>query len=393
VKKLIRVSAPILVLAVGILVVVGLGAAKPEPEKNEDVTRLVSLYVDKVTAEDVAVTVRTQGEVRPKTEIELVPQVSGRVVGLSENFANGAEFQAGSLLLKIEDTDYEFAVVRAEARVAEAQTEVERELAMAQMKEQDFRDGRSTGEPTAFALNQTQVAQARAMLRSAQADLDKARVDMQRTEIRLPFRGRVRERHVGIGQYVTAGATLGRVFSIDTVEVLLPLTDTQLAEVGLPLGYMAPDAQHAPQVTFSAAIGNRTYHWQGRIVRVSAAVDQQTRLIYATAEVADPYGVAADQGMPIAVGLYVTAEIESRAVQSALVMPRMALRNENKVYVINAENRLEIRTVDVLSTSEDRVLVRAGVVAGERVVTSTLPNAVDGMEVEAIFRDSAGKQG
>jgi multidrug efflux pump subunit AcrA (membrane-fusion protein) len=178
------------------------------------------------------------------------------------------------------------------------------------------------------------------------------------------------------------------VFATDIIEVQLPLTDSQLVEIGLPVGYAAPGDGSAPVVDFTAVLGSQEYRWQGRIVRVNAAVDQETRLIYATAEVADPYGVAADRGMPIAVGMFVNAEIEGAASQSALVMPRLALRNENKVYVINAENRLEIRTVDVLSTSEERVLVRAGVEPGERVVTSTLPNAVDGMEVEPISRDS-----
>ena len=128
----------------------------------------------------------------------------------------------------------------------------------------------------------------------------------------------------------------------------------------------------------------------GRIVRVDAAVDQETRLIYATAEVADPYGLGATEGMPMAVGMFVNAEIDGVSEQSAYVMPRLALRNQDKVYVINAENRLEIRTVNVLSTSEDRVLVSSGVNQGEHVVTSTLPNAVDGMEVEPVFRAAQG---
>ena len=124
----------------------------------------------------------------------------------------------------------------------------------------------------------------------------------------------------------------------------------------------------------------------GRIVRVSAAVDAETRLIYATAEVADPYGAGASEGMPMAVGLFVNARIGGVEEQDAIVMPRLALRNDDKVYVINGENRLEIRTVDVISTSADQVLVASGVAPGEQVVTSTLPNAVDGMEVEPLFR-------
>ncbi len=391
VNKLLKASAPIVVLAVGILSVKMLAAAKPEPEKAEDETRLVSLYVDEARSETVKVQVATQGEVRPKTEIELIPQVSGRVVALSESFNAGAEFRAGDLLLKVDDTDYRLALVRAEASVAQAQTELERQLATKDIKEKEWKDNRRNGEdPTPFSLNLTQVAQAEAMLRSAQADLRKARLDLERTEIRLPFDGRVRERTVGIGQFVSAGASLGTVFSTDTVEVRLPLTDTQLVELNLPMGFMAPSYLEAPPVDFSATLGNRQYAWEGRIVRVSAAVDKDTRLIYATAELQDPYGIAAANGMPMAVGMFVHAEIDGVQEQDAIVMPRLALRNENKVYVINAENRLEIRTVDVISTSEERVLVASGVAAGEHVVTSTLPNATDGMEVEPIFRSAQG---
>ena len=367
----------------------GLVAAKPEPEKNDEEIRKLSLYVDSVRSESVRVGVRTQGEVRPKMEIDLIPQVSGRIVAISEQFSDGAEVMPNSLLAKIDDADYQVALVRAEARVAEAQTALERELATAEIKQEEWRDNpRKEQEATDFALNLTQVSQARAQLRAARADLDKARLDLARTEIRVPFHGRVRERNVGIGQFVTAGMPMGRVFSIDTVEVRLPLTDTQLVELNLPLGFTADDLAAAPTVQFSANLGSREYYWTGQIVRIDASIDEDTRLIYATAEVQSPYGTAASEGMPMAVGLFVNADIEGVAEQVAYVMPRLALRNENTVYVINEDNELEIRTVDVLSTSEQRVLVTGGVAEGDQVVTSPVPNAVDGMAVEPIFREA-----
>jgi len=390
VKKILKFAAPVLVLAAGFVIIQVLIAAKPEPEKNNDEARPISLYVDEVKSEVVTLSVRTQGEVRPKTEIDLIPQVSGRIVAMSESFNEGAEFTPDSMLLKIDDTDYRLAAIRAEARVAEAQTELEREQATAKMKAEEWRDGRKDQEPTPFALNLTQVKQAEAMLLSAKADLRKTRLDLERTEIRVPFYGRVRERHVGIGQFVTAGTIVARVFSIDIAEVRLPLTDSQLVELKLPLGYMAEDPLTAPKVNFRAALGDRDFFWQGHIVRIDAAVNKDTRLIYATAEVIDPYGLGATEGMPMAVGMFVSAEIEGIAEQAAYVMPRLALRNEDKVYVINAENHLEIRTVKVLSTSEDQVMVTSGVSQGEHVVTSTLPNAVDGMDVEPVFRESTG---
>jgi RND family efflux transporter MFP subunit len=383
VKKLFKTALPIIVLFLGIGIVQVLVAAKPAPEKKEESQRLVSLYVDEVEADQVKITVEAQGEVRPKTEIELVPQVSGRIVMISDQFQEGAEFGPDTVLLKIDDSDYRLAVIKAEARVATAQTNVEEQLATQKIKEQQWATKGGNAEPTPFALNVPQVNQARAQLASAEAELQEARLDLERTEIRVPFHGRVRARNTGLGQIVSAGMSLGRVFSVDTVEVRLPLTDTQLVELNLPMGFTA-EAGAGPLVNFKAEVGNESYFWQGRIRRVNAAVDQDTRLIYATAEVEDPYGKAAAGGMPMAVGLFVSAEIAGADQRSVYVMPRRALRNEDKVYVINDESRLEIRTVNVLSTSEELVYVTSGVEPGEQVVTSTIPAAVDGMQVEAI---------
>ena len=385
-KKLLKIISPVLVLVVSIGIVQGLSAAKPEPEKKEETQRLISLYVDEVTSDMVTISVQTQGEVRPKTEIDLIPQVSGRIVGISESFAEGAEFDPGETLIKIDDTNYKLAVVRARARVAEAEVGVQRELANAKIKKEHWLDKRNAGEPTAYALNKPQVMEAEAKLLSAESDLKEAQLNVARTEINVPFLGRVREKNVGIGQYVTVGTQLGRVFSTDTVEIRLPLTDSQMAELNLPMGFMA-DAFNAPVVQFSAHVGNREHSWSGRIVRTHASVDPQTRLIYAIAEVEDPYGLGSDNGAPIAVGMFVHADIAGVNSQAALVLPRLALRNANKVYVINDENRLEIRTVEVISTSEETVLVSNGVEVGDKVVTSTIPAAVDGMEVRAITRE------
>ena len=254
-KKLLKILAPVLVLAVSIGIVQALSAAKPEPEKKEEAQRLISLYVDEVKTDTVTISVQTQGEVRPKTEIDLIPQVSGRIVGISESFAEGAEFGPGETLIKIDDTNYKLAVIRAQARVAEAEVGVQRELANAKIKKEHWLDKQNSGEPTPYALNKPQVMEAEAKLLSAESDLKEAQLNVARTEINVPFLGRVREKSVGIGQYVTAGTHLGRVFSTDTVEIRLPLTDSQLAELNLPMGFMA-DAFNAPVVQFSAKVGS-----------------------------------------------------------------------------------------------------------------------------------------
>ena len=383
-NKYLKAAAPVLVLVLGYGVVQVMSASKPAPEKKEEEQRLVSLVYSEAREEAVHLAVSTQGEVRAHTDIELTPEVSGRIVAISDRFAEGAGFEPGDTLIQLDDSNYRLAVARAKAGVEQAEVLLLQAKAAAGIKRQQWLNLNPNKTPTPLQVNQPQVEEAEANLQSAQAELANAERNLARTKIKLPFRGRVARRDVGIGQYVTANTTLGRVFATDRVEVRLPLTDSQLQELDLPMGFVASKNHPAPQVTLSALVGGRQHHWQGRIVRTQAAVDQQTRLIYAVAEVKDPYGKGADDGAPLAVGLFVSAKAESVQERHAVVMPREALRNADKVYVVDQDNHLSIRTVDVLSTSENRVVVAAGVADGERVVISTVANPVDGMEVQPI---------
>ncbi|MCW8127533.1 efflux RND transporter periplasmic adaptor subunit [Microbulbifer halophilus] len=383
-NKYLKTAAPLAVLAVAFGAVQIMSAAKPAPEKKEEEQRPVSLVYSEAREEAVHLAVRTQGEVRPHTEIDLTPEVSGRIVSISENFAEGAGFGPGEVLIQLDDADYRLALARAEAGVAQAEVLLLQAEAAASIKREQWLALSPNKEPTPLQVNRPQVAEAEANLRSARAELADARQDLARTQIELPFRGRVASRDVGVGQYVTASTTLGRVFATDRVEVRLPLTDAQLQQLDLPMGFVATDKKPGPPVTLSTRIGAQRHRWQGQIVRTQAAVDRQTRLIYAVAEVNDPYGIGASGGAPLAVGLFVTAEAESTRERRAVVLPREALRSADRVYVVDGDNRLDIRTVDTLSSSEDRVVVASGIAGGERVVTSTVANAVDGMPVQPI---------
>ncbi|WP_346836679.1 efflux RND transporter periplasmic adaptor subunit [Microbulbifer sp. SAOS-129_SWC] len=383
-KKYLQAAAPVLVLALGFGVVKAMNATKPVPEKKEEEQRLVSLAYAEAREEVVHLSVGTQGEVRPHTEIDLTPQVAGRVVAIADHFAEGAGFEPGETLIQLDDADYRLALARAKAGVATAEVQLLQAQAAATIKRQQWFSVHPNKQPSPLQINQPQVAEAKAKVQSARAELEEAQLKLSRTKVQLPFRGRVIRRDVGVGEYVTASTALGRVFATDRVEVRLPLTDSQLMELDLPMGFVASDKAPGPAVTFSAQVGAKQYQWHGRIVRTQAAVDQQTRLIYAVAEVQDPYGAGASNGVPLAAGMFVSAAAEGVQEHRALVLPRDALRNADKVYVIDADNHLSIRTVEVLSTSESRVVVASGITDGERVVTSTIANAVDGMEVQPL---------
>lgn len=380
-KPLKKILAPLGVVALGIGVFALLQVSKPEPEKSEKEIRALSVFVEPVQRSDVTLNVHTQGEVRARTEIDLVTQVGGRVVAVSPEFTEGGLVEPGKALVTIEDTDYKLALIQAEVRVAEAEVRVQQALATADVARKQLRGDVGA---TALALKRPQVAEARARLKAARADLEQASVNLERTKITLPFRGRLVSTQVDVGQYLSPGTRLGKAFSTDIVEVRIPLTDNQLASLGLPIGYAAGD-EAGRKVRFSARVAGTQQHWQGRLVRLDSSIDRSTRLIYGLAEVIDPYGVnVSEHQMPMAVGLYVDAVIEGQVVDDAYLIPRQALRAGDNVYVVNKEGLLEIREVGVLHSSSSEAVISRGVAQGEQVVISSIRNPIPGMPLAAM---------
>ena len=382
-KKLIKIVAPILMLAAGGGVAMMLDWTKPEPEKKKETSHAPSLLVAQVTRRDMTFMISTQAEVRANTEVDVVTQLGGLVKAVSAEYIEGGRFDENMPLLWIEDSDYKLALKRTKARLAEAnvrlkQVEADAEVARLQLI--------NTKNPSALALKKPQIAEARANLIAAEADMSLARLNLSRTRISLPFKGRLKSIQTNIGQYVTPGTVLARGFATDKVKLRLPLTDQQLAYLDLPIGFVATKG-NAPRVDFKAIIAGKERVWQGRLTRIDASFDEQSRLLYALAEVEDPY--AEKFSMPMAVGLFVTAEIYGRTVDQALVIPRSALRSGNKVYLVDDKKRLNIKTVRVIYKSTNMVVIQSGLEVGQSVVISAVRNPIQGMDVLIMQQDSS----
>lgn len=346
--------------------------ANQKPEETRRPFTPLAVMADYAKRQDVRLTVRTQGEARPQTEIDLVPQVGGKIVYVSPNFIDGGVIRRGETLIRVDPSDYNVAVIRAQSSVARAEQVLAREVAEGEIARQDYQDlGR--GEPSALALRLPQRQEAEAALQSAQADLENAKLQLTRTRVNAPFTGRVRSKSSDIGQFVTPGARLGRIFSTDIVEVRLPFTDADLAKIDLPIAYVARDRASAPPVTLSAVIGGVRQVWEGRIMRTEATYDTQSRALFAIAEVFDPYGEGASvNGVPIAPGLFVDAEIEGKIFENVIIIPRDGLRVENEIYTVDDKGKASIRDVVVLDASPERAVLASGVEAGELVVLSPM---------------------
>jgi RND family efflux transporter MFP subunit len=381
IRKFVTVFGTVGILAGGVFLIMLMGSLRPKVRPEAPVVTPPTVFFTVAAPKSVTLDVFAQGEVRPRTDITLTAQVSGRIVDTSDEFVDGGAFDEGDLLVKIEDADYKLQVTGARARVAQALEQLRKEEAESALAKEDYAELGRKSDPSELALRLPQLAQAKAGYEAAQADHRSALLALERTEIRAPFKGRVRNRIAGEGQFVGPGAQLGRIFSTDVAEIRLPLTDEDLAKLGIPLAFVETAEVKGPPVALSAAVAGQNRQWLGRIARTDAAVDPQTRQISAIAVVDDPYGAGADDGTPLAVGLFVDALIEGRPYDNAIVVPRSALYGRDVVFVIDKDNRVHKRVVVVVSADRDTITIASGVGAGDKIATSPLRGADEGSEV------------
>lgn len=376
---------PAVALMVTVALIVLLNATKPEVEEEKNEFPPLVVEVHEASLNEAVRSSYFQGEVRAKTSIDLVTQVSGKVVHVSDKFTEGGRFEAGEALLDIDKSDYLVARRSAEAAVAEARVQVDIELSTAATNAVEWEQlqGKSIAEANPLRLNKPQVDRARARLKAAQAELALARLNLQRTTLSAPFAGRIMTKEAELGQFLARGSSIGRVFASDQMEVRIPMTDTQVADLGLVIGQNLPETD-APMATISTKFGSRTHYWSGKLRSIDASIDNDTRLLFATV-VADKVDESTIQSMPLAPGLFVDVELQAGERVAGVQVPRTALRNGNRVYVVD-DGKLRFREVTTVFTSPEVAILASGLgsslTAGEAVIMSPVPGAYEGMAVK-----------
>jgi RND family efflux transporter MFP subunit len=385
----LKIFLPLLLLAVGIVATVVIIKARPEVETEPPAPTVPLVRVLEVQPRTVSLDVQSQGTVEPRTETTLFAEVTAKVVHLAPAFAAGGFFERGDALVSLDRRDFELAVTRARSEVARAEVLLAREEAEAELALREWKDLGSSGEVPPLVAREPQVAEARATLAAAQATLEQAELNLQRTVVRAPFAGRVRQKQVGLGQFVSPGQPLGQIYAVDYAEVRLPVPDGQLAYLDLPFAFRGDSKpSDGPDVELSASFGGSLHTWRGRIVRTAGEIDASSRMLPLVARVDDPYARGDDPGRPpLAVGLFVQARIDGRDQPGVVVLPREALRGGDRVLVLDGKN-LQYRPVEVLRRVGDEVYVGKGLRAGEKVCVSPLEVAVDGMEVRVAQGDA-----
>jgi len=362
-------------------------AAKPEPPRKESIK--VAPLVEVVRAAPASgerAVVRGMGTVQPARIMVLTPEVGGRVTEHHAALEPGGRLNTGDVVVQLDDRDYKLAVTRESAMVTRAKAEAALESGRKAIAEQEWRamekqlgaaasvDGRE------LALRAPQGKAVAANVTAARAALSKAKLALARTSIIAPFDSFVQTESVEVGQWVGPGTPLASLVGTEHfwVEVSVPVA--QLSWLGMDA---AAELQPKAQVVQRLG-GDETIERSGRVVRVLDQLDPLGRMARLLIEVDDPLGLAEGAGAgknPLRIGAYVEVSIDGQVFEKGTTLPRDAVRDGGKLWVVSQDSTLDIRPVEIRWKERDRVIIGTGLAAGEQVVISAMSAASAGMAV------------
>jgi len=368
--------SPILIVISGLIIgslilFTGPSLEPRAPPENKPLVRTITAKSESIRLSSTAF-----GTVSPRSENELIPEVSGSIVFMSPSLVSGGFFKKDDLLFSIEPLDYEVALEQSSAALKSAESELEnaqrnhdRQINLA--KKQSISEARKEE-----AINRLRFAES--AHREAKARVSLAKKNLERTKIRAPYDGRVRNEKIDLGQFVNRGQSIASIYAIDSAEIRLPVHDKELAFLDLSLFETAKSKDDA--VILKATFAGEQHTWSARIARTEGELDSRTRMINVIAEIDSPYS-SKDSRPPLTIGLFVEAEILGRFIEDAVVIPQSAIQERNLVYIVNEKNRLEFKKVKILRMINDQAVITDGLKTGDTVCISALRNAEPGMEV------------
>ena len=380
------------IIAVSVALAAFLISQAPEPTRTEQPPQVPFVQTSLVTAGSVPIPVFGSGTVRPSAEIDIVPQVGGKVVWVEPGFKSGGRVAAGQTIFRIEQVDYQYQVQEAAANLAASRVALLKEQEQASVARAQYELYSGEASPpiaNPLALREPQLNAAQAALNRDEARLAAANLALSRTKITAPFDGFVQEESVDVGQIVAAGQPVARIFATDAVEVIVPLSDSDAALIPGLWSLAAGDGNREVAVRVVTRYGDGTYAYEGYVDRGEAYLDKQTRTIDVIVCVPNPIHsgspidgtVPLDGSPPLLVGEFVEVEIEGLELASYYKVPRAALQSGNEVWTVNDGGVVSIAPVQVLQRTNDEVYVTGTLASGQAVITGGIQFATQGMRV------------
>ena len=317
--------------------------------------------------------------------------MGGTIIAVSDNFNAGGFIAADEILLRIDQRNYKAAQLRARAAVATAESGLAHEKGRAEVARREWqqlpKNSQHSRDASDLYLRKPQLAQAEAQLLAARADLQSAEDNLERTIIRAPYDSLIQEKRADLGQFLSPGTPLARIFAVDFAEVRLAIPQSRLAYLELP-GVNGYDADSAPQVNLYSDAAGVIQHWPARLHRTEATIDERSRVLFAVARIDDPYALAVGAAQALRIGAFVKATIHGRLMRQLVVLPRYVLRAGKQIWVVDEQSRLRNRKLTTLHTEGNEIYVSSGLRQGELVALTTLSGALPGMAVTINSRSS-----
>jgi RND family efflux transporter MFP subunit len=381
IKKQAVISVAMLGGAVVISVLLYLN--RPSAEIAEPAYKPVTVDAAQVVKQNLRIPVQAQGTVSPLRETALQAEVSGRIIEAAENFLVGGFIATGDVMLRIDPRDYQTGSLRAQSALRSAESSLAQEKGRAQVALREWNNlpkgGKRSQDATDLYLRKPQLAEAEARLLAAQADLNTARDNLERTIIKAPYDALISAKHGELGQFVTVGTPLADIFSVEQAEVRLPIPQSKLDYLELPTGLEA--YQGNAKVDLYTEVAGERKQWVASLHRTEGVFDERSRVLYTIARIEDPYALKDPAGLVLRMGTFVNANIQGRELQGVVSLPRYILRAGNLLWVIDKDNVLRNRQVAVLRAGGDQIYVSAGLEDGELVCLTMMDSSFTGATV------------
>ena len=326
--------------------------------------------------------VPAMGTVVPAREVELRAQVSGKVLSLHPEFIEGGYIIKDAEILKIDPVDYQLTVTLAQAKVKDAESALELAEEEANAAKEEWRllnegDANTNDKPPPLVAKEPQLAAAQARLKADQAELKKAELDLQRTSVRAPFNGIVRSKSVEVGSLVTPQDPLAELVGVDEYWIQVSVPVDYLRWISVP----KRKGKKGSQVR---VVHRNGYERTGEVIELLGDLETEGRMARILVAVKDPLGLEdSDQSThPLLIGDYVRVRIEGSPLSQVFRIPRVALRDNDTIWVVGDDSTLDIRPVKIIWRDTQTVFLDQGLDPGDRVIVSDLAAPVEGMKIQ-----------
>lgn len=388
--KMKRALLPFLVIVIALVLTFVLVKSRKTPKPHEAPHLGPLVEVGILTKANRQILVSGTGSAQSRYEVSITPQIKGRVSELSPQMVAGGTFQKGEMLFAIEDVDYQLAIAHAQATLAQAELELLRNENLADLARKEWHslNSESDLEPNPLVVYEPQLKSARALRDAAQANVKQAELNLQRTRVFAPFDCYVRSEQLEIGQFLNAGAPVATVAGIEQIEIVVPLPLEEIVWLQVP---RKGTKQRGSLAKVELQSGGRTFHWQGEITRSLGEIDPRNRMARVVVTVNDPFTEDTEKANllnDLLPGMFVNVQILGEELSDIISVPRGAIHDNDTIWVIDDENRLHIREVDILRRERDEVLIRSGLEANEKIVLTNLSGAAEGMLLRPKMRET-----